>query len=79
MTATFSGYCVLLPCSSQRLWVVPQRCLGEIVTVAAYTDHPPDEISWRGEIVPVADFGRQDSLPWRDQRGGTVAGRRRHR
>ena len=71
MTATCSGYCVLLPCSSQRLWVVPQRCLGEIVTVAAYTDQPPEEISWRGEIVPVADFGRQDSLPWRDQRGGT--------
>lgn len=71
MKADSPGYCVLLPCASQRWWVIPQRCLGEILTVVSSNDQPPEEVSWRGETVPVVDFGRQDTVPWRDQRGGT--------
>jgi len=64
------GCCVLLPCSSQSSWVVPQRCLGEIVTVPSSDEQPPAEISWRGQFVPVVDFGSKDTVPWRDHRGG---------
>ena len=71
MSTGSSGYCVLIPCSSRVSWAVPQRCLGELVTVAAVDDLPPRQISWRGEIIPVVDFGREDALPWRDQRGDT--------
>jgi len=71
MSANSTGYCVLLPCSAGRSWAIPQRCLGEIVTVPAAGDLPPEMISWRGESVPVVDFGRQDTAPWRDQRGDT--------
>ena len=83
MSASSSGYCVLLPCSAGRSWAVPQRCLGEIVTVPAAGDRPPEVISWRGENIPVVDFGPQDSAPWRDQRGDTglvaiVLGQRDH-
>jgi len=71
MSATDPGYCVLLPCSSRQSWVVPQRCLGEIVTVPASGDLPPEQIIWRGETVQVVDFGPQDEAPWRDRRGNT--------
>lgn len=71
MRADASACCVVLPCSAQRSWVLPQRCLGEIVTVVSGSDQPPQEISWRGEMVPVVDFGPQEVLPWRDQRGGS--------
>ena len=64
------GSCVVVPCSSEQSWVVPQRCLGEIVTISASAEQPPLEISWRGEVVPVVDFGSKDSQPWRDRRGG---------
>jgi hypothetical protein len=64
------GHCVVVPCCSEQSWVVPQQCLGEIVTISAGEEQPPQEISWRGEVVPVVDFGSKDSLPWRDQRGG---------
>ena len=70
MSEELSGYCVLLPCSSDRCWVVPQCCLGEIVTVPTDDNQPPARVSWRGEMVPVVDFGPQDSLPWRDHRAG---------
>ncbi len=63
--------CVLLPCSSGRSWAVPQRCLGEIVTLSTTQDEPPAQIEWRGEAVPVIDFGAGDNVPWRDQRGGS--------
>lgn len=39
--------------------------------MAADSDQPPAEIEWRGERVPVLEFGRDDGLPWRDARGGT--------
>jgi chemotaxis signal transduction protein len=71
MSTPSSGYCVLLPCGKGRSWAIPQRCLGEIVTVPAAGDLPPEEVSWRGESIRVVDFGRQDAEPWRDQRGDT--------
>ncbi|MEE4144904.1 MAG: hypothetical protein V2I26_08900 [Halieaceae bacterium] len=71
MTESFSGCCVLLPCAADYSWVVPQGCLGEIVTVPAAADHPPGEIEWRGETVPVMDVGGEGAPPWRDQRGGS--------
>ena len=71
MSEALAGCCVLLPCSSERSWVVPQRCLGEIVTVPSDGDQPPNRIAWRGEMVPVVDFGPLDTLPWRDHRAGT--------
>jgi chemotaxis signal transduction protein len=71
MSTGSRSYCVLIPCSSGLSWAIPQRCLGEIVTVAAADDLPPREISWRGENIPVVDFGREDAVPWRDQRGDT--------
>lgn len=81
MSKETTGQCVLLPCSAERAWVVPQRCLGEIVTISSAGELPPQEIHWRGEIVPVVDFGRQGVVPWRDPRGGSglvavVLGRR---
>jgi chemotaxis signal transduction protein len=70
MTDTLNGSCVLLPCAPEFSWVVPQGCLGEIVTVPTEADQPPTLINWRGEVVPVFDFGGKDAAPWRDQRGG---------
>lgn len=71
MSTGSGSFCVLIPCSSGVSWAIPQRCLGEIVTVAAADDLPPQDISWRGESIPVVDFGRDDALPWRDQRSDT--------
>ena len=70
MSDALSRMCVLLPCSARRLWAVPQACLGEIVAVPAAQDQPPAEITWRGVVVPVVDFGEDGGPPWRDQRGG---------
>ena len=64
-------WCVFLPCSRTQSWAVPQNCLAEVVTVPAQSDQPPAEIEWRGETIPVLEFGRDDGLPWRDRRGGT--------
>lgn len=65
-----SRWCVLLPCSPSQAWAVPQKCLAEIVTVQADSEHPPQEISWRGEPVPVLDFSDTADLGWRDSRSG---------
>ncbi|MEM1155239.1 MAG: hypothetical protein AAGI44_13965 [Pseudomonadota bacterium] len=66
MTEDVSTSCVILPCSSDRYWAVPQNCLGEIVTVPIKSESPPSDICWRGELLPVVDFGANDNLPWRD-------------
>lgn len=71
MSNAASRMCVLLTCSESQSWAVPQRCMGEIVTVPATDDQPPNEINWRGEVIPVVNFGREDGLPWRDQRSAT--------
>ena len=71
MSKTTERSCVLVPCSRRHSWAIPQSCLGEIVTVTASQDCPPQEINWRGELVPVLDFGTGDDLPWRDPRAGS--------
>ena len=63
--------CVLLPCGQNEAWAVPQRCLAEIVTIQDADEWPPDDINWRGEVIPVIDFGTDDELPWRDPRGNS--------
>jgi len=71
MTDESSRWCVLLPCSRDEAWALPQRCLAEIVTVAAEGERPPSEISWRGESIPVLDFTGTGQASWRDSRSGT--------
>ncbi len=63
--------CVLLPCASNRRWAVPQNCLAEIMTLAAKDETVPTEVQWRGETIPVMDFGAQGKLPFRDVQNGT--------
>lgn len=71
MTDESSRLSVLLPCSHDQVWAIPQRCLAEIVTVTAEGDRPPSEIDWRGESVPVLDFLGDEQADWRDSRTGT--------
>ena len=67
-----AGYpCIALPCSASRLWLIPQICLGEIVTLATAQELPPAQIFWRGELVPVVDFGAGEQAGWRDSRTGS--------
>mgnify|MGYP001819932595 CR=1 FL=1 len=63
--------CVLIPCSGQERWAVPQNCLAEIVTINADSDTPPAEVCWRNVTVPVLDFGSDGEVPWCEERGGT--------
>ena len=71
MSDNSSHWCVFLPCSDAELWALPQNCLAEIVTLPAEGDLPPEEISWRGQSVPVLDLDEEHDQPWRDVRGGT--------
>jgi hypothetical protein len=71
MTEDVSRWCVLLPCSETETWAVPQNCLGEILTLQADTDSPPDEVQWRDRIVPVIDLGSDDGSVWREPRRGS--------
>jgi len=45
--------------------------LGEILTLQADSEIPPDEVSWRGRKVPVLDFGSDDGSRWQEPRRGT--------
>jgi len=63
-------WCVLIPCSKTESWAVPQNCLAEIVTLHAASEQPPEELQWRGQSVPVLDFGYDDGSLWREQLGG---------
>ncbi|MCB1675690.1 MAG: chemotaxis protein CheW [Halioglobus sp.] len=71
MSDKHSRWCVLIPCSNTESWAVPQNCLAEIVTLQAVDAHPPREISWRDQIVPVLDFGRDEGPPWSEQQRQT--------
>tara|TARA_R110002110_G_scaffold362241_1_gene572025 strand:- start:91157 stop:91612 length:456 start_codon:yes stop_codon:yes gene_type:complete len=64
-------WCVLLPCSAEESWAVPQNCLAEIVTLQVESDEPPSRVRWRGEPVPVLDFGADGDIPWWEERRGT--------
>jgi hypothetical protein len=66
-----SRWCVLLPCSSQETWAVPQKCLAEIVTLPTEASSPPTELFWRGRDVPILDLDKGDEAPWRDSRAAT--------
>jgi hypothetical protein len=70
MTENAKMWCVLIPCSGTEIWAVPQKCLGEIVTVPAESDQPPRELTWRGHAVPVVDLGGGDGPAWRDASRG---------
>jgi hypothetical protein len=71
MNENTKRWCVLIPCSSTETWAVPQNCLGEIFTVYTDSEQPPGEVEWRGETVPVLDFGDDDGPQWRDPGRGT--------
>ena len=71
MSDKTSSWCVLLPCSKNEKWAIPQNCLAEIVTLAAEGDQPPDHFSWRGQEVSVLDLDEKHESPWRDARAGT--------
>jgi hypothetical protein len=71
MTDNTARWCVLIPCSKTETWAVPQNCLGEIVTLQADSELPPDEVNWRDRVVPVLDFGSDDGSLWREPRRGT--------
>ena len=66
MRESAKRWCVLIPCSSAETWAVPQNCLGEIFTVHTDNERPPGQVEWRGETVPVLDFGQDDGSQWRD-------------
>jgi len=63
--------CVLLPCSGDQRWAVPQSCLAEILTVPAGEGVPPDFVEWRGTEIPVLDIGAVGDVPWQNHRSGT--------
>ncbi len=64
-------WCIFLPCSEDERWAVPQNALAEIVTLHPEGDQPPEELSWRGESVPVLDLGHDGQAPWKERSGGT--------
>ncbi len=63
--------CVFLPCRQGEVWAVPQNSLGEIVTLAAQGAAAPASIEWRGQSVPVIDFGGADGAAWVDEKSAT--------
>ncbi len=63
--------CVLIPCSDNEKWAVPQNCLAEIHVVNSIEETPPSLLEWRGREVPVVDFGAESDAPWCEQRIGT--------
>ena len=71
MTDDTTHWCVLMPCSKTESWAVPQNSIAEIVTLQATTEQPPEELEWRGQTIPVLDFGFDEDCSWREQLGGT--------
>ena len=71
MSENQSRWCVLLPCSAQETWAVPQNCLAEVVTLKALGDSPPRQFNWRGREIPVLDKASDGDEPWRDAQGET--------
>ena len=63
--------CVFLPCRRGQVWAVPQNCLGEIVTLPAQGASAPPSIDWRGQRVPVIDFGGAGDAAWVDEKTAT--------
>lgn len=64
-------WCVLIPCSKEEIWAVPQICLAEIYTLQTDAEMPPEEIDWRDRKVPVLDLGEGEGDTWRETRRGS--------
>lgn len=71
MTDEARTSCVLIPCSDNERWAVPQNCLAEIHVVNSTEEEPPAQVEWRGREVPVVDFGSDKDTPWCEKRVGT--------
>lgn len=71
MTEGATASCVLIPCSENERWAVPQNCLAEIQVVNSLSDDPPSHVFWRGCEVPVMDIGEDSGIAWREPRVGT--------
>lgn len=71
MSELVARWCVFLPCSKDEIWAVPQNSLAEIVTVQEASVNPPEQITWRGQEVPVLDLGEDGETPWRNPMGET--------
>lgn len=71
MTGESPRLFILLSCSSDQAWAIPQSCLAEIVTVPEAGEQPPEAIDWRGGSVPVLDLGVGREQSWRDPRSGS--------
>jgi hypothetical protein len=70
MTERNRQQCVVLPCTENDLWAVPENSLAEIVTLAAECDTPPEELEWRGQRIPVLDL-QSGGEHWGSRHGGT--------
>ena len=70
MTEDAMRWCVLIPCSTEETWAVPQICLAEILTLQTDAEQPPEEVEWRGRQVPVLDMGSEDGSSWQGSRRG---------
>ncbi len=71
MTDSAQRMCVFLPCGRDLHLAVPQNCLAEIVTLPADGAEAPRQFEWRGQSVPVIDFGAPGDPQWRDHNSGT--------
>ncbi|GHD34711.1 hypothetical protein [Parahalioglobus pacificus] len=62
--------CIILPCTADDFWAVPENALAEILTLPAEGQHPPATVEWRGREIPVLDLG-SDADHWGKRHGGT--------
>lgn len=70
MNTTTPIWCALLPCSHEQRWAVPQRCLGEVVSIPNADTNPPEYIEWRSQTVPVLDLDPENGPRWKNERTG---------
>ena len=67
---TSNSQCVVLPCTANDLWAVPENSLAEIVALSADSESPPAVLEWRGHSIPVLDLCASDAH-WGSRHGGT--------
>ncbi len=70
MSQENARWCVLMSCSENENWALPQNALGEIVTLPSETDQPPMQIRCRGRQLPIRGLARAATQPWLDSRSG---------
>ncbi len=66
MSDDVKHFCVLIPCSEQETWAVPQNCLAEIITLPIESEMPPEQVEWRGRTIPVVHLGERAGAGWGD-------------